>query len=319
MRIINKDQLLKAAGLLDFLSVVEKAFLMQEEGNFYMPDRMHAEYKGNVLLLMPAFQEKYFSTKLVSVFPGNRENGEEVITGALLLNDGATGKPLALLDAAALTAFRTAAVGALGIAYTTPKEVTRLGLIGAGTQGFHQALFACVIRNIRELSVYDPFHPDMKSFVEKLQKSLPEVHISIKKDAGTLVDESEVIITATTSMQPVVPETAAMEGKHFIGIGSFKPEMRELPETLWKHLKYLVIDTDHAKTESGDVRIPLENKMINENNIYRLGELINGSKHMDVHQTTFFKTVGMALFDLMAAQMVYEKAKEKELGTEVEF
>jgi ornithine cyclodeaminase len=319
MRIINNKQLMQAASPMDFLSAVEKAFLLQEKGGFLMPDRMHAEYDGNVLLLMPAFSHRYFGTKLVSVFPENRKKGEDVITGALLLNDGTTGKPLALLDAASLTAFRTAAVGALGIAYTTPKEVSRLGLIGAGTQGFHQALFACVVRNIAEINVFDPFHPDLASFIRDLQNNLPSVKISIQKNAEKLVSDSEVIITATTALHPVIPENATMKGKHFIGIGSFRPEMREFPDTIWKHLEHLVIDTNHARTESGDVRIPLENNLITEDRIYRLGELMNGTKQLDVTKTTFFKIVGMALFDLMAAQMVYEKALEKDLGTEVEF
>jgi len=319
MRIISNRQLMQAAGPLDFLAAVEKAFLLQEKGGYLMPDRMHIEYDDNVLLLMPAFSSRYFGTKLVSVFPENRKQGEDVITGALLLNDGATGKPLALLNAASLTAFRTAAVGALGIAYTSPKEVSRLGIIGAGTQGFHQALFACVVRNIAEISVFDPYHPDLESFIRDLQNHLPSVKISIQKDVKKLVRDAEVIVTATTSLQPVIPEDAVVEGKHFIGVGSYRPEMRELPETIWKHLEHLVIDTNHAKTESGDVRIPLEKNLTVDDRIFRLGELINGTKQLDTTKTTFFKTVGMALFDLMAAQMVYEKALEKDLGTEVEF
>ncbi len=319
MRIINNQQLIQAAGPLDFLSAMEKAFLVQETGDFLMPDRIHAGYRGNVLLLMPAFYQKYFGTKLVSVFPDNHQNGENIITGVMVLNDGTTGKPLAILDATGLTAFRTAAVGALGIAYTTPKNVTSLGLIGAGTQGFHQALFACVIRNINKLAVYDPYHPDLPAFVEKLHKNLPHVALSVKKDAPSLVQESEVIITATTSLRPVIPEDADMQGKHFIGIGSYKPEMREFPDTLYENLENLVIDTEQARTESGDVRIPLRNNLISNENVIRLGQLINGSKQLDVSGTTFFKTVGMALFDLMAAQMVYEKATEKGLGTIVNF
>ncbi len=319
MLIINSEQLIQAATPLDFFLTMEKAFLAQEKDNFLMPDRMHVAYQDNVLLLMPAFYDQYFGTKLVSVFPGNSKTGDDVISGAMLLNDGKTGVPLALINASALTAFRTAAVGALGMVYTTPKNISRLGLIGAGTQGFHQILFACVMRNITEINVYDPYHPDLKSFVLKLQTLFPVVEISISASAKELVRQSEVIITATTSLQPVIPEDADFTGKHFIGIGSYKPEMRELPDALFKNLETLVIDTNHAKTESGDVRIPLKKKLIPEDKILRLGRLINGTKRVDVSKTTFFKTVGMALFDLMAARMVYEKALEKNLGTEVEF
>lgn len=318
MRIINKNDFIQAAGPLDFLSAVEKAFLLQEKGDFFMPDRLHVSYNGNVLLLMPAFQNQYFGTKLVSVFPENRQKGKPVIQGTMLLNDGHTGEPLALMDAGMLTAFRTAAVGALGITYTTPKDVTRLGLIGAGTQGFHQVLFAAIVRNIREIYLFDPYHPDLKTFAEKLKKYLPGKKIILENDVAPLVSHAQVIITATTSEEPVIPETADIQGKHFIGIGSYKPEMREMPEKLFHQLQHLVIDTPHTRKESGDVALPLKNHWIKETQILRLGELINETKSIDVSKTTFFKTAGMALFDLLAAQMIYEKAREKNIGIDVE-
>jgi ornithine cyclodeaminase len=318
MRIITQNDLLKAAGPLDFLSAIEKAFLLQEEGDFFMPDRMHVTYNENVLLLMPAFRKQYFGTKLVSVFPGNRKKGKAVIQGSMLLNDGETGELLAMMDAATLTAFRTAAVGALGILYTTPKEADKLGLIGAGTQGFHQALFAAVVRNLKEIHFFDPYLPHPELFIRKLEKHLPEINIIAEKDAENVVKKTQVIITATTSEEPVIPETAEITGKHFIGIGSYKPTMREMPEKLFHHLQHLVIDTPHTRNESGDVYIPIKNDWIKESQILRLGQLINGTKQINVSETTFFKTAGMALFDLLAAQMVYEKAVEKNIGTLIE-
>ena len=89
------------------------------DGAFTMPDRLHVEHEGNVLLAMPAFAGDHFATKLVSVFP----DCTPAIQGALLLNDGADGRPLALLEGAVLTALRTGAVSGLGIARTTPRSI----------------------------------------------------------------------------------------------------------------------------------------------------------------------------------------------------
>ena len=80
-----------------------------------------------------------------------------------------------------------------------------------------------------------------------------------------------------------------------------------------------MVDTDHAFRESGDIRIPLEKGLLNESGIIRLGEVINETKALNIHSTTFFKTVGMALFDLLTAEIVYKKAVEKNIGTTIDF
>lgn len=320
MLILNSEQIKNSVSILDVLSSVEKAFLLQENGDFLMPDRMHVENKENVLLLMPAFAGNYFSTKLVSVFPENVKKGEPFIYGAVILNDGSTGKPLAMLDGSMLTGLRTGAVGGLGTAYTSPKEATRLGLIGAGFQGFHQVLFACTVRNITTVNVFDPFSKNIKKFISDLKKYLPHIVFNISNSSDDLVSVSEIIITATTSQTPVISnDPKLLKEKHFIGLGSFTPDMREFPDTLFSLTEKVIIDTDLASKESGDLKIPLANNLISESQLLRLGQLINGEKELDTSKTTFFKSVGMALFDLLTAETIYKKAKEKGLGTEVAF
>ena len=163
MLILNADHIKNSLSILDALKAVEEAFLTQEKGGFIMPDRMHVEHQGNVLLVMPAFGGEFISTKLVSVFPENTKKDIPSIFGAVILSDGESGKPLALLEGSTLTALRTGAVGGLATAYTTPKNITKLGLAGAGTQGFHQALFAATVRNITQITVFDPFKKEMMS------------------------------------------------------------------------------------------------------------------------------------------------------------
>jgi len=123
MLILNESDIIQAVDFNELLKSVEEAFLIQEAGNFNMPNRMHVEQDGNVLLLMPCFTDDLFSTKLVSIFPENINHGKPVIYGSVILNDGKTGEPLALLNGSKLTALRTGAVGALGLLYTTPKNI----------------------------------------------------------------------------------------------------------------------------------------------------------------------------------------------------
>ncbi len=319
MLILNESDIIKAVDFNELLKSVEEAFLIQEEGNFNMPDRMHIDQDGNVLLLMPCFTDDYFSTKLVSVFPENKNIGKPALYGSLILNDGETGEPLALLNGSKLTALRTGAIGALGLLYTTPKNTKTLGLVGAGVQGFHQVLFACAVREIERVSIYDPFNHNLKGFITDLKKYLPDVEITQSASAIELINNSEAIITATTSMKPVLPdEENIFKGKHIIGIGSYKPEMQELPDRLFNILDQIFIDTLHAARESGDISIRIKNGLVKEDQIFTLGKLINKKVTLDEHQTSLFKSVGMALFDLLVAKKIYLNAIEKGIGTNVE-
>ena len=319
MLVLSKKDIEECVSILDVLEAVEEAFMLQESGNYLMPDRMHVEKDGNILLLMPAFSDQYFSTKLVSVFPENMNRGEPSIYGSVLLNDASNGKPLALLEGSILTGLRTGAVGGLATAFTTPKDTNTLGLIGAGFQGFFQVLFACTVRNISTINIFDPFSKRLEAFVDDLKKYLPHPDYRIVSSAEELLRDSELIITATTSQTPVIPNNKEMlKGKHFIGLGSFTPAMREFPDGVIKLSGQAVVDTDLAKQESGDLSIPLENGIIAENQIFRLGQLITGEKEIDITDTTFFKSVGMALFDLLTAEKIYNNAIEKDLGTQID-
>ena len=320
MLILNTDDIKRSVSLEDVLIAVEKALILQEEGDFLMPDRMHIELNNNMYLLMPAVASNLIVTKLVSVFPGNIKREEPSIYGSVILNDGSTGKPMALIEGSTITALRTGAVGGVGIDMTSPKEIKNLGLIGAGIQGFHQVLFACEVRHIEKVFIYDPDHKNIAGFISKLNKQLPNVNFVIAESTEHLIDNSECIITATTSNNSVLPGNASLlEGKHYIGIGSFKPNMREFPDELFSLLDQVIIDTDLAKKETGDLVVPLRRKFIKDAQIIRLGQLLNKKKSIDTAKTTFFKSVGMALFDLMTAKTIYEKAIEKNIGTKIKF
>ena len=155
MKLIDSNTIGKAAPIEKWVLAMEEALKDTANGVVDVPQRMHFDRGHNTLLLMPCFGEEYFSTKLVSMFPKNHAKKEPVIYGSVVLNDGQTGKPLAVLDGGKLTAMRTAAVGAIGIKYLAPADAGHLGIIGLGIQGFHQALFACQQRSIKELRIID--------------------------------------------------------------------------------------------------------------------------------------------------------------------
>ncbi|SHH09040.1 ornithine cyclodeaminase [Anaerosphaera aminiphila DSM 21120] len=302
----------------EMIEAIERAYVIYEEGKYYMPDRFHVDYKNKTLLYMPCFLDDVFGTKILTVFPENVEKKIPSLDGLMLLNDFETGKPTCLMDGKILTALRTGAVGGVGIKYTTPEDVKTVGLIGAGVQGFYQVLYACKVRNFKKVYIFDEYVKDLTDFVDRLRKVIPtDVEIIICKSSEDLVRRSDVVITATTATEPTMPNsTELLRGKHFIGIGSYKPTMREYPDALSSLVEDVYIDADIALEETGDLIQPIAAGLLKNSQVKRISKLIaSGGEIKDLeHKTTFFKTVGIAIFDIVAANAIYKKAVEAEVG-----
>jgi len=320
MLILNEQDISQAVALKQVIAAVESALLLYEKGDFHMPQRMHVDYRDNTLLLMPCFAPDVFAVKLVSLFPGNPEKGLPVLMGTVILNDGETGNPLALMNGAKLTALRTGAVGGVGVRRLTPRNITGLGIVGAGVQGLHQVMFACAERDIKDIFVYDKISDNQDEFICKLANLIPDVKVHWAETVEELLSETQLIITATNSSEPVLPDDEKLlAGKYFIGIGSYKPNMREFPDALFKLVDRVVVDTDHAKAEAGDLITPLKKGLITENQIVSMGSLLAADIPTvpEEGETVLYKSVGMALFDLLVANLVYRKAQKKGLGQEI--
>lgn len=317
---LTEEDILKAVSFDDLLDAIEASMYMYEKKEFHMPQRLHIDHEDNTFLLMPCFIKDYFGTKLVSLFPQNPQKNIPVLNGIMVLNDAQTGLPVALLDGPALTALRTAAVGSVSIRHLTPENTQSLGIIGAGVQGFYQAWIACSARSLKDIFVFDVNREKTTALIEKLSKVIPDVKLRQADCVEDLLEKSQVVITATTSFEPVLPNNKELlTGKHFVGIGSYKPSVREFPEALFNLLKTVFIDTQHALEESGDLIVPLRNNWIKQEQVMTLGRFLIENKPQDnvKNETTFFKSVGMALFDVCASKLIYEKAIQKGLGQNI--
>jgi ornithine cyclodeaminase/alanine dehydrogenase-like protein (mu-crystallin family) len=306
MRLIDSNSIGNAAPILEWIKAIEEAFIDTAEGLVEVPNRTHIDREANTLLLMPCFGQDYFSTKLVSVFPENLKRGEPMIYGSVVLNDGNSGKPLAVLDGGKLTAMRTAAVGSVGIKYLAPENAEVLGIIGLGIQGFHQALFACQVRPIKQLRILDRSAAIMQRFKERFNAFYEDIEVVACKNAIDLCKASQIIITATGSQKPVIPPArACWSGKTLIGIGSYKPDMREIPNEVFSGVKKVYVDTMHGIHEAGDLLVPLREKIIQQKQVIPITDVILNKRQVE-GETRFFKSVGMAAFDLYGAKLIYE-------------
>lgn len=311
MLIINKKYMEQNITIEDVLGAIEEAFLIQESGDFSQPDRIHLGENNNPFLLMPCFKEDFFSTKLITVYPKNSEIGEAVTQGVTLLNDIKTGKPLALLNGTYLTALRTGCVGGVSSKYLAKRDASSIAIIGAGVQSFFQVLGTCAVRPIKDVYVHSRSESKIDSFIEKLQLLLPNINFHKTNCSKDAIEKSDIVICATTSTDPVVPDEVNLyKGKHIIGIGSYQPHTREFSDAVIKAADYIYADTLFAIEESGDLGIPISKNIIKKEDIQTLGKVLQHNELNDdlLNSTTVFKCVGIGLFDLCAAEAIYKNA-----------
>lgn len=318
MLVLSEDHLIGLLPPQQIVAAVEAALLSQIAGHVVAPKRLHFNWDSNTLFAMPAVVEGFLGIKVVSVVPRNACSGLPVTNGIMLLNDSETGIPFVAMNAAAVTAQRTGAVGALGIKHLTPKETRSVGVIGCGVQGVWQAIFACAVRPIKEVFVYSRSMGGFDRFTATMSRYAPGTRITPCRDAGELLALTELIVAATTSAEPVLPdEPMRLENKHFISVGSYRTTMQELPDSVYRLAGLVAIDSEHARREVGDIINPLRNGLLNDTDVFSIAECVTGKRTVDTARTTVFKSIGSAIYDLFVAQALYREARMRGLGCEI--
>lgn len=316
MIVVSKKQIMNMDQQI-IQKAVEAAYQMMLDENYNMPDRMHVADGDNMLLLMPCFSGRYFATKLVSVFPEAHQFDAPSVNGVVVLNDNQTGAPLALFDGASLTAQRTGAVGGLAIRMLAPDNIAAAGVLGAGVQGYQQARYLLFNRRVKHLFIYDLNKESAVLTADRLKQEFDLKEISICPSAIELVERSDAVIAATTSKTPLFDATPEqLRGKLFVSIGSFQPDMQEFPDALSRTADRIFVDTLFASKESGDIAGPLDRKLISRADIAPFSGLLQ--QPVTQKGTYFFKSVGMALFDLAVATAIYETALSDKTFKEIE-
>ncbi len=323
MRFLNKTDIISIDRTL-IQNAVLHAYELMIRNEYNMPDRMHVQDGQNTLLLMPCFGTSYFATKLVSVFPGAPEQGLPAVNGIMTLADNDTGKPLAIMDGAALTAERTGAVGGLAVNRLTGIDIETAGIFGAGVQGMSQVRYMLLNRHLKKVMIYDINLESAKHMAGQLGDEFPGVAFEAAYGADEMVAACDLIIAATTSPSPLFSDDKALvSGKTFISIGSFRPDMKEFPDAVISSADKVFVDTPFAAKESGDICQPLEKGVVKKDQIIPFAKLIEmgvaAEENTKDPLTLFFKSVGMALFDMTVASALYEIAEKNNLGTTLDF
>jgi ornithine cyclodeaminase len=282
--------------------------------DYTIPPRMHMDYDNpvdvnqNTMLLMPAVKcGKYAGVKIVNVSLKNDQRNIPSIQGIYYLIDAITGEPKAIFDAKSLTNWRTAAASALAADYLAREDASSLLMIGTGSLAPYLIDAHSSIRNIKKLFIYGR----TKEKAEKIanQKSDLFEKVQVVDDLKDALPKSDIISAATFSTTPLINGKYLKPGQHIDLVGAFKPTSRESDdETIQKASVF--IDSEMACKEAGDIAIPISTGTLTEKTIQ--GDLfqlcrkeLKGRKSKE--EITLFKSVGHALEDLVAAQLIYDK------------
>lgn len=323
MLVLNREDMQKCMSLEECVEAMEKAYKIFNSERYTMPNRPCIENGENTLLYMPCFTDECFGTKCLTLFPKNPSRNKPMIDGMMILNDGDDGSIKALMHAGFLTALRTGANTGVMLKNLAPKTAQTCGIVGAGVQGVFQTAFACRIMGIKTVYVYDRKQKGIDEFKRKTENLLGEQLEFIQcTTVEKLVEKSDIIIAATTSNTPVFPDDEDIfKNKTVVAIGSYKPHCRECPDALVKSADNIYVDLAFAKEESGDLFIPIKEEIISENKIHQISDVLYSPDYKNhiIGKTIFIKTVGMALFDVVCAQEIYNKAIAENIGTHIDF
>ena len=280
------------------------------------------EYKGQCLFMNGyAAPAKALGVKIVSVYPENINKNLTSVPATMVLVDAETGVVNSLIDGTYLTRLRTGAISGLATDILSRKDSKILALFGTGGQAVTQLEAVLTVRKIEEVRVFDIFQDRAKEFAKKMSEKFSKkfnVRIIAAESSDKAIENADIITTVTTSKKPVFDANKVKKNVHINGVGSYTPDMQEIPEDILVKANKIYVDTrDGAINESGDLITPIKKGLIKKEKINgELGEVINGQiKGRENHdEMTFFKTTGSAVLDLVAAQKIYEMAKTKGVG-----
>ena len=326
MRIISRKDVENSLSMHEAIEVVRQAFIELSNGTANVPPRIHlsVEKHHSTTLIMPAYlsETDALACKIVSVFSQNSAKGLPIIQGLAVLFDAENGTPLALIEGASLTVLRTGAASGLATDLLARKDAKTLAIFGAGAQSRTQIEAVCAVRNIEKIWVYSQRIEQTEQFIAKIQTKVNAEFIAAKSPKQA-VQNADIICTVTTSETPVFDGNDLQIGTHINGVGSFKPEMQEIDFTTLKRVSKIIVDSrENTLHEAGDLVQAIEQKVINESNIYaEIGEIASGLKtgRNNKSEITFFKSVGNAVQDVAMAEGIYRNSLEKSLGVEIDF
>jgi ornithine cyclodeaminase len=324
--ILSHQEVIEHLPMQECIPLMHEALVLLAQGSVHQPLRTIVRPPGaaGVMGLMPSYTSgphAAFGLKAICVFHGNAAKGKDSHQGAVLLFSADSGELLAVINAAAVTAVRTAAVSAVATRALAREDAGDLGVIGAGVQARSHIESMSHVREIRQCRIASRTIERARKLAEELSESYPFPIEAVESVAAALRG-ADLIVTATSSTEAVVRREWVSSGAHLNAVGSSTPNARELDAATVAASSFFVDRIESAVNEAGDYLRAVADGVIAPAHIRaELGEVLVGTKpgRKSTDEITVFKSLGLAVEDLVAASYLYDKSKETDAGRWVEF
>lgn len=304
MRVIDGDDLRQVLPMTAAIDALEAAFRTGVPAG--APMRSNLETLAGSLLLMPASAPDGVGVKLVTLSPDNPGRGLPYINAVYVLFDGVSQLPEAVIDGAALTALRTAAVSGLATRWLANGDARRLVIFGTGVQATSHLDAMVAVRPITHLQVISRTEERARAFARSAQDRGLDASIG---HPGS-VSDADVVCTCTTSASPLFDGRLLSDGAHVNAVGTHLPTARELDTAAIRRAKVVVETREAALSEAGELVLAIDEHAIDDGHVLAdLHELTSGrSVRTSRDDVTVFKSVGIAFEDLVIARALLDAA-----------
>lgn len=325
MLLLNREDIKSVFSMKDSIEAVKKAFMLYSEGKSEVPLRTNIqvpEHNGT-LLFMPAYVGELdtASLKIVNIFPENVNKGLPTAPAQVLLIDTTIGMVEAVLDGTYVTQLRTGAASGAAFEALAIKDAKIGALIGTGGQAATQLEAMLCARKLEKVKIFDMDRARLEAFVEKMSVELASygAEFVAAESSDDAVTDADILVTMTPAKKPVFDASKCKKGITVSCVGAYQHDMQEMDPAILDKASKIYFDSQSAVlAESGDILIPLKEGRITEDDFTgELGDVLAGrlvGREND-DEIIVFETVGIGTQDLMAARGIYEKAIEKNVGT----
>lgn len=300
----------------ELIEAMESALAAFSSGRVLQPVRTAFEIGEMAFFaLMPACDHEHsiLGAKLVSVIAANASRGLPTHLAAISLFDPATGELLAVMDGRYITEVRTAAVSAVSVRHLARADASVLAILGSGVQARSHLAALPLVRPFKEIRAWSPTPDHLRRFVAGAGAP-----VRAAQSAEEAVRGADVVVLATSSVAPAIQDGWVREGAHVIAVGACRPTHREIDPALVARACLVVDSKVAALQESGDVVEAIREGRFGENHIHaELGQVVSGQApgRSGPLEITLFKSLGLAIEDLVAANLAYRRARATGRGT----
>ena len=327
---LNEKDIKKVLTMKDSISLIKEILKLDPKTQASIPLRtnINVDKENGQSLYMPGLvaSEDALGVKIVSVYEDNHKLGLDSISSLMIMQNQKTGQVNALMDGNYLTKLRTGALVGAATDILARKDSSIFALIGTGGQARTQLEAVLNVRNIKEVRVSARDREKAERFIHQMKLDFSkdfDFNIFLAENTDEAIKDADIITAVTTAKKPVFNGDLVKEGAHVNGVGSYTPDMQEIPSSLLRRANKIYVDTlDGVLNESGDFIVAMDESNFSRSDIKgEIGKILLGElpAREDEKEISFFKTVGSGIFDIVTGKHIYDLAIKNKIGSHVKF